>query len=156
MYHRLKKQLLEKNGYERRQTSKIKKCCCSLCRELPDSAQSSVFCWQIVTEQTSGTFLSVNKTKKLGMLLNVVHLPVFNHSILMEKLEHFGIRGDVITGFHPICLTNEYQSTHAGSCISKKTKQFAVSLKVQSQVHYYFLLNNTDIQNELSYYLFAV
>lgn len=29
----------------------------------------------------------------------------------MEKLEHFGIRGEVITGFHPICVTNGYQST---------------------------------------------
>ena len=29
----------------------------------------------------------------------------------MEKLEHFGIRSEVITVFHPICVTNVYQST---------------------------------------------
>ena len=29
----------------------------------------------------------------------------------MEKLEHFVIRSEVITVFHPICVTNVYQST---------------------------------------------
>ena len=37
-------------GYESRQTSKRKQCCCSLRWKLPDRAQSFVFSSQIVTD----------------------------------------------------------------------------------------------------------
>ena len=33
-------------------------------------------CWQIVTKYINGTFLSVNKIKMLGILLNIIHFQV--------------------------------------------------------------------------------
>ena len=33
-------------------------------------------CWQIVTKYINGTFLSVNKIKMLGILLNIIHCQV--------------------------------------------------------------------------------
>ena len=48
----------------------------AVCWKLPGSAQSFVFCSQIVTEQINAMFLLVSKLKMIGMLLNVVHAQV--------------------------------------------------------------------------------
>ena len=44
-----------------------------------------------------------------------------DHSILLEKLEHYGIRGVANNWFSPY-LTDRYRSTRIGSSISKKAK----------------------------------
>lgn len=57
---------------ERRQTSKIKQRCGSLCRKLPDNVLFLVFRSQINIERIYATFQLVNKIKMKGMLFNGV------------------------------------------------------------------------------------
>ena len=45
----------------------------AVCWNLPDRAQSFVFCSQIVTEQINAMFPLVGRLKMIGMLLNVAH-----------------------------------------------------------------------------------
>ena len=71
-----------------------------------------------------------------------------DHSIVLEKLEHYGIRG-VVNNWFSSYLTDRYQSTQIGSCISKKGSVLGPPL---------FLLYINKIYNsskKFNFYLFA-
>ena len=80
-----------------------------------------------------------------------------NHSILLQKLEHYGIQG-VLNNWFSSYLNNRYQATQVGSHVYKKERCLCGVLQGSVLGPLLLLLYINDIYNssdKLSFYLFA-
>ena len=85
-------------------------------------------------------------------------LDTVNHSILLQKLEHYGIRGSLNNWFSSY-LNDRYQTTQDGSHVSKKERCLYGAPQGSVLRPLLFFLDINDIYNSSgkfkSFYLFA-